>query len=358
LIAKARRLAAGENQDHSERGSLPEKRDMRIGKPSARADFKAKLLAKAAPRSFEVGPFIEDLRMIEPASPENPTTRILLRDGGWCEIDTVTGVVRKWGPVGRAEILAAALAEAGGWRTDILTMNISTARRKISRTDSADEAKAVDLAKWWHERGYVATNAPDGTWISIGMTRIRDNGDRMEIHGAVSDDVVRAIITKAREAWGGGVELDGVWTQEQKDRVWLEAQRQGVTAYRCEPSAAARRQWEREKTEIDARMNLRQRVRSAVHDAADLLAGARGDREALIRLPANLSAFVGSYLDDTQRTELAKANVADVILELDRFRELGDQELVEVERRKDSSPRLKYPEPAAGPDNVPSPGPR
>jgi hypothetical protein len=95
-----------------------------------------------------------------------------------------------------------------------------------------------------------------------------------------------------------------------------------------------------------------------VHDAADVLAGARGDREALIRLPANLSAFVGSYLDDTQRAELAKANVADVILELDRFRELGDQELVEVEGRKDISPRLKYQEPAPGPDNVSYPGPR
>ncbi len=329
---------------------------MRIGKPSAKADFKAKLLAKAAPQSFEVGPFITDLRMIEPPSPENPTTRILLRDGGWCEIDTVTGVVRKWGPVGRAEILAAALAEAGGWRTDILTMNVSATRRKISRADLADKAKAVDLAKWWHERGYMATNAPDGTWISIGMTRIRDNGDRMEIHGAISDDAVRAIITKAKETWGGGVELDGVWTQDQMDRVWLEAQRQGVTVYRCEPSAAAKRQWEREKVEIDARMNLRQRVRSAVHDAADLLAGARGDNDALIRLPANLSAFVSSYLDDTQRAELAGATVADVIPELARFRELGDQELTAIEHRKDSSPRLKYPEPKPRPDNAPSPG--
>jgi hypothetical protein len=235
-------------------------------------------------------------------------------------------------------------------------MHTSTARRKISRTTS--ELEAVDLARWWHERGYVATNAPDGTWISIGGTRIRDTGERMEIHGAVSDDVVRAIITKAQEAWGGGVELDGVWTQEQKDRVWLEAQRQGVTVYRCEPSAAAKRQWEREKTEIDARMKLRQRVRSAVHDAADLLAGARGNHDALIRLPANLSAFVGSYLDDTQRAELGRATVADIIPELARFRELGDEELAAIERRKDSSPRLQYPEPAPGPDNVPTPGPR
>lgn len=329
---------------------------MRIRKSSAKADFKAKLLAQAAPQSFEVGPFVEDLRMVEPASPGNPTTRILLRDGGWCEIDTRTGVVRKWGASGRAEILAAALADAGGWRTDILAMHATTVRRKISQADLATEPEADDLARWWHERGYVAMNAPDGTWISIGVTRIRDSGDLMEIHGAVSDDVVRAVITKAREAWGGEVELDGDWTQEQKDRVWLEAQRQGVKVYRCEPSAAAQRQWEREKAEIDARMNLRQRVRSAVHDAADLLAGARGDRDALIRLPANLSAFVGSYLDDTQRAELAGATVVDIIPELARFRELGDQELTNIERRKDSAPRFKHSEPVLEPDNAPAPG--
>lgn len=329
---------------------------MRNKKPSAKAAFKSSLLANALQSFFDVGPFVDDLHMVAPPSPENPTTRVLLRDGGWCEIDTVTGVIRKWGPVGRAEVLAAALAEASGFRTEILTNYTYTTHHEVSRT--AEQPESIDLAAWWHERGYVVTNAPDGAWISIGTTRIRDAGDRMDIYGPVADDVVRAIIMKAKVAWRGEVELDGVWTQEQIDRVWLEAQRQGVMVHRCRPSDTAQRQWDREGAEIDARMKLRQRVRSAVHDAADLLAGARGDRDALIRLPANLSAFVSSYLDDTQRAELAGATVADIIPELLRFRELGDQELATIEKRKDSSAQLIRPEPQVARDLASASGPQ
>lgn len=75
-------------------------------------------------------------------------------------------------------------------------------------------------------------------------------------------------------------------------------------------------------------------VRASAREAQDLLAGNRGDPAALGRLSAELQAFVASYLDDDQRSELARAEVADVVPELHRFKALGRQEMGQIERRR------------------------
>lgn len=329
LIIAARAMAAGSSSIHNNRGSS-ERCSMAKGSGfTDKSDFKGKLLAEAAPEGFDVQPFVADLHMIDVPTPSRPTTKIRLRDGGWIEIDPEERIVRSWGAPGRAQILAASLADAGGWQISGLrhTATIQKARKlSVNRAIVGQEANP-DLVAWWHERGYVATSAPDGTWVHVGGSMIRDRGDLMEIYGPLSGDVTLAVVTKAKQAWGGRVYLDGYWTQIEKDQVWLEAQRQGVVVENCSPSVAAIDLWRKEQERSCRRSEVLGRVRSAVQDAADLLGGARGNREALDRLADDLRAFVSSYLDDEQRAELAASDVVSVIPELTRFRKLGEAEL-------------------------------
>lgn len=358
LTARARRLAAGEDQGDSERSSLVEGNMTRGSDDGGKIDFKRKLLSQIAPQGFDVEPFAADLRMIQVPSPSQPTTKILLIDGGWVEVDSQARIVRVWGKPGRARILAAALADAGGWHVEELK-HIATVVRKAAalRVIRKTENPVTDLVAWWQERGYVATAAPDGTWVHVGAARIRDMGDLMEVHGPVSGDVAVAIITKAKEAWDGGVYLHGHWTQVEQDMVWLEAQRQGVEVQNCEPSAVAREVWRKEQAKTVRRVETMGKVRSAVQDAADLLAGARGNHDALLRLPNDLRVFVVSYLDDDQRAELAAFDVVNVIPELERFRKLGEAELAEMKRKGKPQPTILVPEPTPEPDDSLAPKP-
>jgi hypothetical protein len=323
-----------------------------------RIDIKRKLLTEAAPRGFDVEPFVSDLRMIQVPSPLQPTTKILLNDGGWVEIDRQARIVRFWGKPGRARILAAALADGGGWQVDGLK-HIATVARKATglRVGRKIDEREADLVAWWKERGYSATATPDGVWVHVGAARIRDMGDLMEVHGPVSGEVAIAIITKARDSWDGGVYLHGHWTQVEKDMVWLEAQRQGVVVGNCEPSAVAREVWRKEQAKTVRRVETMGKVRSAVQGAADLLGAARGNPDALDRLPDDLRAFVVSYLDDDQRAELASSDVVNVIPELVRFRKLGEDELARIKRDGEPQPTILVPEPTPDPDDPLAPKP-
>jgi hypothetical protein len=359
LTFVARGVAAGGGSIHDDRGSIWGRNTMpKDSDDLKRIGIKRKLLIEAAPRGFDAEPFVSDLRMIQVPSPLQPTTKILLNDGGWVEIDRQARIVRFWGKPGRARILAAALADAGGWDVEELKHTVTVARKASAlRVGHKIDGRETDLVAWWQERGYVATAAPDGTWVHVGAARIRDMGDLMEVHGPVSGDVAVAIITKARDAWDGGVYLYGHWTQVEKDMIWLEAQRQGVVVENCEPSSVARDVWRKEQERSVRRVETMGKVRSVVQDAADLLAGARGNHEALQRLPDDLRAFVMSYLDDDQRTELAMSDVATVIPELTRFRKLGEAELAEMKRSGRPQPAIRVPEPKPEPDDPLAPTP-
>ena len=359
LTLAAHAVAAGGGSIHSYQSSLRRERSMTkdSGDPE-KIGIKRKLLIEAAPRGFDAEPFISDLRMIQVPSPLQPTTKILLNDGGWVEVDRQARIVRVWGKPGRAGILAAALAAAGGWQVDGLK-HTATVIRKASalRVGRKIDDQKADLVAWWRERGYVATAAPDGTWVHVGATRIQDKGDEMEIHGPVSGEVAIAIITKAKDAWGGGVYLDGHWTQIEQDMVWLEAQRQGVEVQNCKPSAVAVDLWNKEQAKTVRRAETMGKVRSVVQDAADVLAGARGSHDALLRLPDDLRAFVMSYLDDDQRAELAASDVVNVIPELARFRKLGKDELTRIKRDGEPQPTIRVPEQTPEPDDPLAPTP-
>lgn len=299
----------------------------RFGPTGGKQDYKTRLLEGAVP-GFDASGWVDDLHMVKAGGPSTPT-RILTRDRGWVEIDRKAGVVRTWGPVGRAETLAKELAAAGGWDIERLVPAGEARRVGVTtpRPTYVSPHMTESLVTWWRERGYDATPTPDGAWVDAGGAHLHDTGDHVELHGHLSPEAARAIILKASEAWDGGAELSGPWSRADRDTLWLEAPRAGVELHGCQPSDGAQRVWEaevRKAKEHDVAVGL---VRAGSREAETLRSAAAGDIAALGKLSPELRAFVSSYLDDDQRRELAEAEPVDLIPELRRFRSLGAEEL-------------------------------
>lgn len=147
---------------------------------------------------------------------------------------------------------------------------------------------------------------------------------------------------KAKDAWNGGLFLDGEWTPAEQDAIWIAAQRRGIDVDNCNPSAKIQAAWRREQEASAKSIKTISGVRSEMIDAKDLIAAARGDKNSVIRLPGDLQAFIAIHLDDEQRKFLAAQSVADVIPQLERFRRTGAAELEAWERktgRKFTPPR-------------------
>ena len=302
---------------------------MKSNKPQ---DFKEKILSENIPGGFNAHPFSLDLRMIKKPSEGNSTARIMTTDGGWIECDPSGRTVRTWGPAGRAQILAAALAAHLGVEVDHFAKTASVgASADALKVAKASEDTIKSLVKFWTVRGYSATSGPDGCWINAGRSRILDTGDQMEIHGGLSDEAIAATLVKARDAWGGGVYLDGEWTQTEQDRMWIAAQRSGIEVQNCYPSQAIQTTWQREQEQFAKTVRTFSSVRTEIIEAQHLLNAAMGDIEAAKKLPGNLQAFIGVYLDDDQRKELARQPIAEIVPHLEHFRKLGAAELQSYE---------------------------
>lgn len=340
IIAK---VAAGSILSDSELSSLREV-GMKSMKRAKSLDVKARLLAEIAPPGFDVGKFVSDIHMVKKPSPGHSTARVMTRDGGWLEFDIKTRKpIRTWGSSGRAQVLATAMAAVLDVEAEYLDKTASVgATSHALRVTKMSEDTVKALAIWWGTRGYAATAAADGCWIDVGHTRIRDTGDRLEVYGGLTDNTIAAMMLKAREQWGGGMLLEGGWTQVEKDRLWLAAKRAGVEISNCQPSRKVQAEWQREQNRATTRSKALLSARSAIAVATDVRDAATGDDDALRRLPEQLRAFVASYLDDYQRQELAGKPIADITGALSRFRELGADELSEYERctgRKFSVPK-------------------
>ncbi|WP_245269964.1 LPD7 domain-containing protein [Nitrobacter hamburgensis] len=330
----AMKMAAGRIPDQSDLETLKEVR-MKLLKPARSLDLKTRLLADIAPRGFDVTQFSNDLHMVKVPSPGRATARVMTRDGGWLEFDVRTRKpIRTWGNTGRASVLAQALARHLGTEVQHLAKTASVgANAEALHVVKLSEDKIKSLTMWWAARGYVAVPASDGCWVDAGHARIRDTGAELEIHGGVTDEAVNAVLLKARDAWKGNITLDGHWTQAEQDRLWIAAQRQGITVENCRPSQMIQTAWRREQDAGAKSVKTISAVRTEMVDAQDLLAGAMGDRNAIIRLRGNLQAFLAIYLDDDQRKELSGRTVADVIPQLNRFRQIGTAELEAWEKQ-------------------------
>ncbi|MEW6255068.1 MAG: LPD7 domain-containing protein [Pseudomonadota bacterium] len=300
----------------------------------------------------------DEIHTVKPGGPA-VRPRIQMRDGGWVEADRKAGVIRTWGRPGRAQDLAAVLAEATGWDAEHLDQTGAARRPGAPGPFRAPPSSVTEsLTAWWQDRGYAAESMADGTWVDIGGTHLRDVGDTVSVHGDVTDATARAMIMKAREAWGGGLELTGTWSPADRDRMWIEAQRQGVELHGVEPSQAARDAWMREQDTAAARTETLGMVRAGTAEARLLRDAAGGDTDALEKLPVALRAFVSGFLDDEQRKELAGFDIADVLAELPGFKERGLEEIERLRAETGTAPDFLPVPPKPDADASPKPRPR
>lgn len=313
-------------------------------------NFKADLLGKIVPQGFNGHAFSNDLRMVKMPAPGQSTARIMTNDGGWIEVDTTRRVVRTWGPTGRAQVLAAALAEKIGCDVEHLARTAGfSANSEALKVTKMSEDSIKSLAVWWAARGFSATFAPDGCWVNAGRARILDRGDKMEIHGGLTEEAINATLTKAKDAWNGGLYLDGHWTSAEQDAIWIAAQRRGIDVANCAPSAKIQAAWQREQETSAKSVRTISAVRTEMVDAQDLIAAAHGDKNCIIRLPGPLQAFVAIHLDDEQRKFLAAQSIADVIPQLERFRRTGAAELEAWRNGQDGNLRRRSQMPRVAP---------
>lgn len=358
LRSSARKLAAGEKLTHSEMSSLEGARMKFMKRPNG-SGYKAGLLAEITPAGFDAAMFSADIHMVKKPTPGNPTGRVMMRDGGWVEFDRSRKYVKTWGQIGRAQVLARALAASMGVEVDHLarTAAVGADADALNVTKTSEDAiKAMVI--WWSMRGYSATAANDGCWITAGRARILDVGDRLEIHGGLTDQAVAATILKAKAEWGGAIYLDGHFTQAEQDHLWLAAMRAGVEMQNCNPSHLIQEAWEREREASAKTARTVSAVRVEIVEAQRLLDAAKGDVEQAKKLPGNLQAFIALYLDDDQRRELAAQPIAEVVPHLKRFRELGAIEL--DSHKAPSEPKITFVEPETeqtrrDPDNMHTP---
>ena len=363
LSRSARLLAAGEVHPHAGlHGARRLMMDTRGFKTSGKQGHKVRLLAEIAPDGFDAGAWEAHLHMVHTGGPAT-RPRVMTRDRGMIEIDRRSRTVRVWGRSSIASELAAALAQAGEWKVEPLDGMVNVRRPGSGGARPLGGAGPVlgtlheSLARWWGARGYDALATTEGVWIDAGTTRIRDLGDRMELHGPVSDEAILATVMKAKETWGGGMELYGAWTQSEMDRIWTECQRQDVEVDSCVPSRRAMEAWDREKAAARERDDTLAHVRAGVTEAERLKDAAGGDPGDLNRLSPELRAFLTSTLDDDQRAELRAQPLDAIILELPRFRRLGAADIEEARLNGAPDPGAVIPGPQPAPPTYKTPEP-
>ncbi|WP_146214607.1 MobA/MobL family protein [Azospirillum thermophilum] len=207
-------------------------------------------------------------------------TRILTTGGGWVEVDHGGGAIRQYGNRDLvAADLARRLADAQGWEQDTVEWLPPALRagRGPAQSPPTPEQRH-SLAERWRERGYTdVTEARDGVWIGVGAARLQDTGNRVTVHGRVNDDAIRALAGKAKEEWGGRMEIWG--PDDFKARAWLEAQRQGVVVTNFEPPERVREAWEREQAKTATARAAVGRVEDRAATARECLAYLRGESE-------------------------------------------------------------------------------
>ena len=220
------------------------------------------------------------------------------------------------------------------------------------------ESDIISIANAWRGRGYEnVARAPHGVWVGIAESRLYDTDDDVSIHGpdsTISDDVIRAVVERARtDEWGGELEIRGRAPEEFRERLWLECQRQGVYMGNYGASEDLTRKWEAERLQGLHEEQLLADIKGIATDASLLIAAARGDEEAFGKLNIGLWAFVGSYLDDKQRAELAKMQPIDIVDEIAWWEKVGEEEFQDIEDARDAGFQVSYPRvtPAPTPDH-------
>lgn len=151
---------------------------------------------------FDFGSYAHHIHMVD--ARRSDRVRVQLRDGGWVQVHGKR--VWVWGTEGEAEKLAKALADFLESEEAVkrLKKSADIRHRMAARPARLTEAEITSIAARWRERGYTdLTEAADGVWICIGKSVLQDLGDRVIVHGPITDEALRALAEKAKAEWGG-----------------------------------------------------------------------------------------------------------------------------------------------------------
>lgn len=211
-------------------------------------DYKTQLLTEIGPT---VAGFGDRVHMVKASKKTGMPHRLLCHDGSWVEIDSDRQAVRTWGDGRTAQEIAAALAAEDGHTVEHLKKSAMAAAPGAARRAAPvlTDEQSRTLADRWRAKGFTDVTEDDrGVWIALDSgTRLFDTGDRVEIHGAFTDEALAALARKSADEWSGQLRLFGDWTDEAKGRMWLESMRHGVTLLEYEPNAELLACWETER---------------------------------------------------------------------------------------------------------------
>lgn len=306
-------------------------------RPKHQQDYKQRLMSQRLP-GLDVRS--DDLYMIDVKDPRQ--TRIQMRDGGWVEVENRKATV--YGSQGMADKLAAAIVNANHAdhidrlpEQATITKRGQKSRQRQQATPSGDipathklpETAIESIADKWRSRGYTnVVEAPDGVYVTMGQARLQDLGTEVRIHGKTSDPAINALLAKSLEEWGG--ELEAYGSQEFKDKLWLEAQRQGVKVYDkdgklYEPSPVIRAQFETDKAKLDAQALDLEGIKQRKKVSDLMLEAANGSKEALQDLKERdgyLWLLLTNF-DEDQLSAFKAETVESIESQLDGFRIVG-----------------------------------
>jgi len=306
-------------------------------RPKHQQDYKQRLMSQRLPG---VDVRSDDLYMIDVKDPRK--TRIQMRDGGWVEIENRKATV--CGPQGMADKLGAAIISADHAdhierlpEQAAITKRGQNPRQRQQATPSGDipasyklpESVVESIADRWRSRGYTSViESVDGCYIQIGQARLQDLGTEVRIHGKASDPAINALLAKSLEEWGG--ELEAYGSHGFKDKLWLEAQRQGVKVFDqsgqpYEPSPAIRAQFEADKAKLDTQKLDLEGIRQRKKISDLMLEAANGSKEALADLKERdgyLWLLLTNF-DEEQIAAFRTETIESIESQLDGFRAVG-----------------------------------
>ncbi len=351
--------------------------DNNFVRPKHQQNYKAKLMSERLPGvSFDAN----QLYMIDVKIPKQ--SRIQCRDGSWVEVNHATRKAVVYGPRGQADTLAAAIVSTGHadyserlQETAVLAKKGQSPRLRKPASPASDsefqeipdeyklpETVTESLADKWRSRGYTnIVEAPDGVYVTLGQTRVQDLGTEVRIHGKASDPAINALLAKATDEWGG--ELEAYGSQEFKDRLWLEAQRQNVQVYDSdtgklyEPSPEIKTQFEADRAKLESQTLDLEGVKARKKLSNLMLEAAAGDKQALVDLrerDSYLHLFLTEHLDSDQLEHFKQETVQDIESQLDGFRAYGKDIADEGKEAAAPAPATE-PEPESKKSKTPQP---
>lgn len=320
-IGAMRALRRTNNELHATEAAMV--RMMNKPYAGAKVEVKESLLRDRLGPEADYARWRDAVHMIDVRHPTR--TRVQCRDGSWVEIDQPAGRIRTWGAAdGAAPGLAEDAARALGWGADTIHRLERTARvRGPARRLTPEEAQA-QAARWKGWGHADVTVVGSGVWIGVGASRLHDQGDRVTVHGPVTDKTVSALLDKAQHDWNGRMEVFG--SPEFCAAVWEAAQQRGIEIVNYTPPAAVRERCEAARVQA-ARTTA---AVAAVGGKADLARAVRayaaGDSEAP---PTPELAAVIDALPPTDRAHLSRREPYQIIPDLSALQQRGAALLAE-----------------------------